>query len=69
MCVGGSADIDTAARRLVAADIHHLVVVDGAGVAAQRRRPEDCDRGIVSVLDVCERRSAFPRARNLGRQQ
>jgi CBS domain-containing protein len=49
-CVEGSADIDATARRLVAADVHHLVVVDGAGVAV----------GIVSVLDVMRAMLGLP---------
>ncbi len=50
MCVEGSADIDATARRLVADDVHHLVVVDGAGVAV----------GIVSVLDVMRAMLGLP---------
>lgn len=42
MCIEGSAGIEAAARRLVLADAHHMVVVDSAGVAV----------GIVSVLDI-----------------
>lgn len=42
MCIDASTDIETAARRLAAEDVHHLVVVDGAGSAV----------GMVSVLDV-----------------
>jgi hypothetical protein len=41
-CIEGSTSIESAARHLALADAHHLVVVDGAGVAI----------GIVSVLDV-----------------
>jgi CBS domain-containing protein len=42
ICIEGSTSIETAAHRLALADAHHLVVVDGAGMAV----------GIVSVLDV-----------------
>jgi CBS domain-containing protein len=42
MCVEGSTSVSEAARRLALADAHHLVVVDGAGVAV----------GIVSALDL-----------------
>jgi CBS domain-containing protein len=42
MCIEGSTAIEVAARRLALADVHHVVVVDSAGVAV----------GIVSVLDV-----------------
>ena len=42
MCAEGSTPIDEAAFRLARANAHHLVVVDGVGVAV----------GIVSVLDV-----------------
>jgi len=41
-CIEGSTTIESAARQLALADAHHLVVVDGAGVAI----------GIVSVLDA-----------------
>jgi hypothetical protein len=49
-CIEGSAGIEIAARRLVAGDLHHLVVVDGAGVAM----------GIVSVLDVMRAMLGLP---------
>jgi CBS domain len=42
LCIEGSTTIESAARQLAIADVHHLVVVDSAGVAI----------GIVSVLDV-----------------
>jgi CBS domain protein len=42
ICIEGSTAIDSAARQLAVADVHHLVVVDSAGVAV----------GIVSVLDA-----------------
>jgi hypothetical protein len=42
ICVEGSTSVSDAGRRLALADGHHLVVVDGAGVAV----------GIVSVLDI-----------------
>jgi CBS domain-containing protein len=49
-CVDASTDIQAAARRLAATDAHHLVVVDGAGVAA----------GIVSVMDVMRAMLGLP---------
>ncbi len=42
LCIEGSTPIESAARQLAVAGVHHLVVVDSAGVAI----------GIVSVLDV-----------------
>lgn len=41
-CIEGSTGIESAARQLAIANVHHLVVVDSAGVAV----------GIVSVLDL-----------------
>src|SRR5579859_4361879 len=41
-CVESSTGIESAARQLTGADVHHLVVVDSSGVAV----------GIVSVLDL-----------------
>jgi len=42
VCIEGSTGFDEAARRMAEADTHHLVVVDGAGMAV----------GFLSVLDV-----------------
>jgi hypothetical protein len=42
MCIDGSTAIEAAARRFGLADVHHLIVVDCAGVAV----------GMLSVLDV-----------------
>jgi len=42
VCIEGSTGFDEAARRMAEADTHHLVVVDGAGLAV----------GFLSVLDV-----------------
>lgn len=42
VCIEGSAGFEEAARRMAQADTHHLVVVDGAGIAV----------GFLSVLDV-----------------
>ncbi len=49
MCVATSATIDKAARQLAATDRHHLVVVDGAGVAVGMLSTLDLLRGVLGM--------------------
>ena len=50
VCIEGSTGFDEAARRMAEADTHHLVVVDGAGMAV----------GFLSVLDVLRAMYGIP---------
>jgi len=49
MCVSISATIDKAARQLAATDRHHMVVVDGAGVAVGMLSTLDLLRGLLGM--------------------
>lgn len=49
MCVSTSAVIDKAARQLAATDRHHMVVVDGAGVAVGMLSTLDLLRGLLGM--------------------
>jgi CBS domain-containing protein len=58
LCITASASVEQAARRLAEADAHHLVVVDGAGVAVGFVSTVDALR---ALLDIPARHpSTFP---------